>query len=198
MVMPSLSFFKAFSEFDMDALGLASKLTEVQKKQICSLLGNVKLHLLYKASAHGYTASAFHQRCDHQGPTLIVAYSNSGDIFGGYTSKHYTQSEQYINDEKAFLFRLQGRTPVQFNITTPDGSNARYDDYTGGPCFGEEVYFLYMDSAQVYCNVGDVYRFNENDHSVKKLCNRLRGSIQTIISSINLATHIGSTIMPTR
>lgn len=143
-----------------------SNLTEDQEKRICSLLGNVELHLLYKASVHGYTASAFHQRCDHQGPTLIVAYSNSGDIFGGYTSKDYTQTQQNINDKNAFLFRLQGTTPVQFKITTPDGNNARYDNYNGGPCFGNEVYFLYQGNAQVYCNAGTVYRFDGNNHSV--------------------------------
>ncbi|KAB5559154.1 hypothetical protein PHYPO_G00025690 [Pangasianodon hypophthalmus] len=130
------------------------------------LAGDVELHLLYKASIHGYTASAFHQRCDHQGPTLIVAYSDTGDIFGGYTSKDYTQTRQYINDEKAFLFRLQGTTPVQFKVTTPNGNKARYDDYNGGPCFGQEVYFLYSNSAQVYCNLSNIYRFNENNHSV--------------------------------
>ncbi|XP_053490992.1 interferon-induced protein 44-like [Ictalurus furcatus] len=148
----------------MDALDLAFPSIFIEdQEQICSLLGNVELHLLYKASVHGYTASAFHQRCDHQGPTVIVAYSNTGDIFGGYTSEDYTQTQRYINDEKAFLFRLQGTTPVQFKIKTPNGSQARYDNYNAGPCFGNEVYFLHNNSAQVCCNPGNVYMFNRND-----------------------------------
>ncbi|XP_017333391.1 interferon-induced protein 44-like isoform X2 [Ictalurus punctatus] len=134
-----------------------------EQEQICSLLGNVELHLLYKASVHGYTASAFHQRCDHQGPTVIVAYSNTGDIFGGYTSEDYTQTQGYINDKNAFLFQLQGKTPVQFKIKTPNGSKARNDNYNTGPCFGNEVYFLHNNSAKVCCNPGNVYKFKTND-----------------------------------
>lgn len=133
-----------------------------EQEQICSLLGNVELHLLYKASVHGYTASAFHQRCDHQGPTVIVAYSNTGNIFGGYTSEDYTQTQGYINDKNAFLFQLQGKTPVQFKIKTPNGSKARNDNYNTGPCFGNEVYFLHNNSAQVCCNPGNVYMFKTN------------------------------------
>lgn len=155
--------FKAFSEFNMEASGLAIKLTEGQKKQICSLLGNVELRLLYKASVHGYAASAFHQRCDNQGPTLIVAYSNSGEILGGYTSQDYTGSGQYINDKHAFLFELKNNIPVQFKITTPNGNTARYDDYNGGPRFGSEVFFLYQNQAQVYCNEGNVYMFKRKN-----------------------------------
>uniref|UniRef100_A0A671SPU0 Si:ch211-197g15.6 n=1 Tax=Sinocyclocheilus anshuiensis TaxID=1608454 RepID=A0A671SPU0_9TELE len=60
---------------------LTSDLTEEQSKQLHDLLGNVKLSLLYKASVHGYQASAFHNRCDRQGPTLLVAYNRSGYIF---------------------------------------------------------------------------------------------------------------------
>ncbi|KAF4083200.1 hypothetical protein AMELA_G00137290 [Ameiurus melas] len=155
---------QAFSEFYMDALGLVfpSIFTEAQE-EIYSWLGNVELHLLYKASVHGYTASAFHQRCDHQGPTLIVACSNSGEIYGGYTSEDYTQTKCYINDGNAFLFHLQGTTPVQFGIKTPRGKNARYDDYNAGPCFGNEVYFLHNNSAQVSCKPGNVYMFNTNN-----------------------------------
>ncbi|XP_016146551.1 interferon-induced protein 44-like [Sinocyclocheilus grahami] len=91
---------------------LTSDLKEEKCRQLCGLLGNVKLSLLYKASVHGYQASAFHQRCDHQGPTLLVAYNHSGYIFGGYTSVDYTQSGQYITDEEAFLFSFQGKIPV--------------------------------------------------------------------------------------
>ncbi|XP_016118454.1 TLD domain-containing protein 1-like [Sinocyclocheilus grahami] len=99
---------------------LTSDLKEEKCRQLCGLLGNVKLSLLYKASVHGYQASAFHQRCDHQGPTLLVAYNHSGYIFGGYTSVDYTQSGQYITDEEAFLFSFQGKIPVCFKVNTEE------------------------------------------------------------------------------
>ncbi|XP_067252191.1 interferon-induced protein 44-like [Chanodichthys erythropterus] len=131
-----------------------SKLTEEQRKQLCGLLGNVELTLLYKASVHGYNASTFHQRCDRQGPTLLVAYNRAGYIFGGYTSVEYAQSGQHIRDVDAFLFSFQGNNPVCFNVSS--GCNARLDN-TGGPNFGQKLYFCYNNQPVVYDQSGQIY-----------------------------------------
>ncbi len=112
---------------------LTSSLTEEKRKQLCALLGNVELTLLYKASVHGYQASAFHQKCDRQGPTLLVAYNHSDYIFGGYTSVDYSQSGKYISDKEAFLFSFQGKIPVYSKVIS--GKYSRYDD-AGMPNFG--------------------------------------------------------------
>ncbi|XP_051721897.1 interferon-induced protein 44-like [Ctenopharyngodon idella] len=136
---------------------IASDLTEEKRKQLCALLGNVELTLLYKASVHGYNASAFHQRCDHQGPTLLVAYNSLGYIFGGYTSVEYAQSGQQITDNEAFLFSVQGETPVHFKVNK---LNARLDD-AGGPNFSQQLYFCYNDQPVVhYKSVNWVQHFN--------------------------------------
>ncbi|XP_050951348.1 interferon-induced protein 44-like isoform X1 [Labeo rohita] len=133
---------------------LTSNLTEKQRKQLCGLMGNVKLTLLYKASVHGYQASAFHQRCDRQGPTLLVAYNRSGYTFGGYTSVDYAQSGQQITDETSFMFSFQGGAPVRFNCSSD--CYARYDD-AGGPNFGEQFYFCYNNQPVVYDQGRDLY-----------------------------------------
>ncbi|KAK7126793.1 hypothetical protein R3I94_018094 [Phoxinus phoxinus] len=132
---------------------LTSNLTEKKRKQLCGLLGNVELTLLYKASVHGYDASAFHQRCDRQGPTLLVAYNLSGYIFGGYTSVDYAQSGQHIIDEKAFLFNVQGGALC---IKVNTGCNARLDD-ARAPNFGQQLYFCYNNQPVVYHQGQNVY-----------------------------------------
>ncbi|CAM4656861.1 unnamed protein product [Leuciscus chuanchicus] len=129
---------------------LTSDLTEEKINQLCGLLGNVELTLLYKASVHGYQASAFHQRCDRQGPTLLVAYNRSGYIFGGYTSVDYTQSGQQITDPDIFLFSFQGKIPVCIKVNS--GQYARLDD-AGGPNFGQQLYFCY-NNQPVLLNQG--------------------------------------------
>uniref|UniRef100_A0A8C1WJK0 TLDc domain-containing protein n=3 Tax=Cyprinus carpio TaxID=7962 RepID=A0A8C1WJK0_CYPCA len=133
-----------------------SSITEEQRKQLCALLGDVELSLLYKASVHGYQDSAFHQRCDHQGPTLLVAYNHSGYIFGGYTSVDYTQCFQDIVDKEAFLFSFQGGVPVRININSE--FSARYDD-TGMPNFGEQLFFCYRNRPVVHHQGGDVFNY---------------------------------------
>ncbi|KAL1251382.1 hypothetical protein QQF64_019178 [Cirrhinus molitorella] len=133
---------------------LTSNLTEEQRKQLCGLLENAELTLLYKASVHGYQASAFHQRCDRQGPTLLVAYNYSGYVFGGYTSVDYAQSGQQIIDDKAFLFSVHGGAPLCIYVNS--GNYARSDD-AGGPNFGQQLYFCYNNQATVYNQILNKY-----------------------------------------
>ena len=72
--------FRTFLCFIMSAV--TSRLSEDQEKQLLSLFGQARICLLYKASVHDYTAVDFHARCDRQGPTITVAYNQSGFIFG--------------------------------------------------------------------------------------------------------------------
>ncbi|KAK2906924.1 hypothetical protein Q8A67_005909 [Cirrhinus molitorella] len=133
------------------------KLTDEKSKRLRALLGNVKLSLLYKASVHGYKASAFHKRCDRQGPTLLVAYNRSGYIFGGYTSVDYAQSGQYVTDREAFLFSFQGKIPVCIKINF--GHYARLDD-VGGPNFGQQLYFCFNNQPVVLNQRGNAFSVN--------------------------------------
>ncbi|XP_039538263.1 interferon-induced protein 44-like [Pimephales promelas] len=152
------------NRFGEDMAPIASDLPEEQRKQLCGLLGNVDLTLLYKASVHGYTASAFHQRCDRQGPTVLVAYNRSGYIFGGYTSVDYTQSGEQITDEEAFLFSLRHGTPVRIKVNS---YITRLDD-TGGPNFGQQLYFCYRNKPVVYHNTENLCVFlNEPINTLK-------------------------------
>uniref|UniRef100_A0A671P3V2 TLDc domain-containing protein n=1 Tax=Sinocyclocheilus anshuiensis TaxID=1608454 RepID=A0A671P3V2_9TELE len=126
-------------------------------KRLRALLGNVKLSLLYKASVHGYKASAFHQRCDRRGPTLLVAYNRSGYIFGGYTSVDYARSGQHIIDREAFLFSFQGKIPVCIKVNS--GHYARLDN-AGGPNFGQQLYFCYKNQPVVLNHRGNAFSVN--------------------------------------
>ncbi|XP_065101856.1 interferon-induced protein 44-like [Paramisgurnus dabryanus] len=134
-----------------------SKLPEEKKKQLCALLGDVDLTLLYKASVHGYNGAAFHKLCDRQGPTLLVAYNSSGYIFGGYTSKDYTQSGQYVNDDDAFLFYYQGKIPVCIKVNS--GHHARIDD-SGWPNFGQYLHFCYNNQPTLHNQGGNAFTIN--------------------------------------
>uniref|UniRef100_A0A674J9T6 TLDc domain-containing protein n=1 Tax=Terrapene triunguis TaxID=2587831 RepID=A0A674J9T6_9SAUR len=113
--------------------GVKSRLTQDEVKQLQHLLGSRQFSLLYKASVHGYNASIFHAKCDAQGPTVAVAYNGSGYIFGGFTCQSYVSSGGYINDEKAFLFRLKGKegvlSPLKIPVKTASGEIRSYKPY---------------------------------------------------------------------
>ncbi|XP_054458332.1 interferon-induced protein 44-like [Anoplopoma fimbria] len=133
-------------------------LTSSQQKTICSQLGRVKLQLLYKASIHGFTSAAFHQRCDNHCPTVSVGYNASGYVFGGYTQQPFCQSGQYVHDDEAFLFTLNGEKLLKYPVTTP--ANAVRMISTSGPYFGEAFVLVNGGTATVYTSPGNYYNFN--------------------------------------
>ena len=47
-----------------------------------------KWKLLFKASQDGFTAQAFHGRCDNKGPTVTIVKSGN-NIFGGFTENSW-------------------------------------------------------------------------------------------------------------
>ena len=46
--------------------------------------GPAEAKLLYRASRDGRKLQRFHELCDNKGPTVVVAKSKGGHIFGGY------------------------------------------------------------------------------------------------------------------
>ncbi|KAM9500919.1 interferon-induced protein 44-like [Clarias gariepinus] len=137
---------------------ITSRLSMEQELKLCSLLGQDKLTLLFKASVHGFTADAFHRKCDRQGSTLTVAYNNSGYIFGAYTSKDYAQTGQNIIDDKAFMFSFNERevdkAPLRWTSTN---AQCAFIDGNTGPNY-VSLLFLHNNTATVYSNPG-TYNF---------------------------------------
>lgn len=136
---------------------VTSSLSGDQEKKLLSLFGHVRLSLLYKASVQGYTAAAFHARCNSQGPTLVAAYNKAGFLFGAYTSKDYTQNGQPINDDKAFLYSINDERKNPLRVSSANGQYGFTDENTG-PNFGALV-FLFNDTATVQYNAGNSYNF---------------------------------------
>ncbi|XP_047442382.1 interferon-induced protein 44-like isoform X2 [Mugil cephalus] len=134
------------------------QLTVNQQRTICSQLGRVKLKLLYKASVHGYTSAAFHQRCDNRSPTVSVGYNASGFVFGGYTKQPFSQSGQYVQDDQAFLFTFSGEMLLKYTVTQPVYAVKMMNNT--GPYFGEALILANGSKATVYSNPGTYYNFN--------------------------------------
>lgn len=140
---------------------VTSSLSNDQRKKLLSLLGHVRLHLLYKASIHGFTSEAFHKRCDKQGPTVIVAYNAAGFVFGAYTSKDYTQSGDDVDDEEAFLYSIHAEENKPMRVAVNSGECA-FTDGEHGPDYGALV-FLIDDEPEVESNPGTSFNFQAEE-----------------------------------
>uniref|UniRef100_A0A671V4S1 TLDc domain-containing protein n=1 Tax=Sparus aurata TaxID=8175 RepID=A0A671V4S1_SPAAU len=134
------------------------RLTKSQQRTNCSQLGRVKLQLLYKASIHGFTGAAFHQRCDTRSPTVSVGYNASGFVFGGYIKQPFSQSGQYVNDDQAFLFTFSREKLLKYPVTVP--ANAVRMININGPHFGDTLVLVHGSKPVVYNCPGKFYNFN--------------------------------------
>jgi hypothetical protein len=130
------------------------------KKALTEFVGQQYLpsNLLYKASRDGWFANVFHERCDDKGATLVIAKSEYGNIFGGFSKmdwggKHIS-FKGFITDPNAFLFSLtdgQGREPVVLKLKSP--SSAMQNDFRAGPCYGAGSDLrLNLNEQTVQCN----------------------------------------------
>lgn len=103
-----------------------------------SILKNDKLHLqtqinawygipkqnwrlVFRASANGFSASAFHRYCDGVAPVIVIAQSERGEISGGFTDVPWAKTNRkggYIHSERSFLFTLynEQEQPTKYNI----------------------------------------------------------------------------------
>jgi TLD len=92
--------------------------------------------LLYSATRDGFSASAFHTKCDNKGPTVVVIKSANGNLFGGYAAASWDQSGNYKNAPGSFLFVLSNAslTPTKYNCQ--ETGNDMYCNAGYGPTFG--------------------------------------------------------------
>mmetsp|Transcript_926 Transcript_926/g.1250 ORF Transcript_926/g.1250 Transcript_926/m.1250 type:complete len:579 (-) Transcript_926:93-1829(-) len=79
----------------------------------------VKLKCLLNSKRHGFSANAFHKRCDGKGPTIFLVKNEINAIFGGFTSVKWgtnangiKKSKKEMRDPTAFLFALKPTTNV--------------------------------------------------------------------------------------
>ncbi|CDW80390.1 tldc domain-containing protein [Stylonychia lemnae] len=66
----------------------------------------LRFQMIYKGTRDGFSSKVFHQFCNTQGPTISFILNEFGYVFGGYASVHWNSNNQYVSDDKAFLFSL--------------------------------------------------------------------------------------------
>ena len=83
---------------------------EMLTRKINNSNNKITLNLLYKATADGDTAEAFHQKCDQAESSLVLVETDKGKRFGGFTSNNWRGDGEDKMDPKAFVFSLDKMT----------------------------------------------------------------------------------------
>ena len=92
----------------------------------------INFELIYKAKIDGDKAKTFHNNVDGKGPLIILVKTSNDIIIGGYTSKAWSSSNEYMNDSEAFLFSLTSEK--KYRIIKPEYACLHLEN--DGPCFG--------------------------------------------------------------
>ena len=111
---------------------------EADLQDLCDLNHNYKFKLIYRASQDGFSGVDFHRRCDGYPNTLtIVKVKGNDNIFGGFSSLPWGTSNNYKEDNDAYIFSLINKynRPIRFPYVS-----SKLNDTT------EEVYSIYSNS----------------------------------------------------
>ena len=104
---------------------------ELLTRKICKNNKKVTLDLLFKGTVDSDKASAFHNKCDWAGKTLVLIETTNGIRFGGYTSCSWEGYCIEKKDDNAFVFQLN--TMKIYNIIPGEDAIGCYPRY--GPVF---------------------------------------------------------------
>ena len=100
--------------------------------------GYSNLELIYRGTRDGSSSNIFHNKCNYQGPTIILYKNEKGNIFGGFASMPWTSNNSYYSAPDCFLFTLtniHNTEPTKF--PNEDSSRSVYHNSDRGPCFGD-------------------------------------------------------------
>ena len=96
------------------------------------------MELIYRGSRDGTTANIFHNKCDNQGPMIILFKNGKGNIFGGYCPISWNSNEGWKSVPEAFIFTLTNIyniEPTKFKRTKDE--HGIYFNSNYGPWFGD-------------------------------------------------------------
>ena len=96
------------------------------------------MKLLYRGTRDGSEANTFHNKCNNQGPTIVLCKNEKNNIFGGYASTDWTSNGNYNYANGSFLFTLtniHGTEPTKYPNTN-NYNYAVYHNNSYGPTFG--------------------------------------------------------------
>ena len=112
-----------------------------------------KLELLYRGTRDGGDGSHFHEKCDNQGPTILLCMNDKGNIFGGYASISWTKVGGSKSSPGNFIFtftNIHNTEPTKFNLKDNNCKNAAYDHKDFGPIIGNNDFYFYQTFLNVY------------------------------------------------
>ena len=140
------------------------------------------LELLYRASRDGWTAEAFHDKCDGFASTITLARVNrqgsetTDSVVGGFSSVPWASSGDWHNSPGAFLFVLKDGVgngqPMRWGVNDGHVDQAVYLRGSHGPSFGNWAFAVVNWNEASTCLTMRTGGYYDNCYNVSKLDGR--------------------------
>jgi hypothetical protein len=137
-----------FPILESDPLNKSKILTKWEQAALLSMSKFVDGILLYRATRDGFSASAFHEKCDGKDNTITIIKTDSDDVFGGFTAAKWSSHNGDTTDSKVFIFSLREKGEHNFRKLPCEEEQCFIiggSDY--GPGFGEII--LIRDNSNI-------------------------------------------------
>ena len=126
---------------------------------------------LYSLSEVGAGARLFHERCDNQGPTVILVRANTNYIFGGFNPSSWMAECVYSESNDAFLFSLmrEGQKGcIKCEVRKERADKAiKLNEAQYSPGFGEsdisDLFISFKAPSKSYSLLGNVYKLPKGE-----------------------------------
>jgi len=125
--------------------------------------GFKKMELLYRGSRDGTTSKAFHEKCDHKGPTICLYQNEKGYIFGGFASIPWTSDGSTHEAKNSIIFTLTNIHGTEATKFLNKNSSSVHHHPDRGPCFGNynDIY-VRQDYSSSNCNASFPCDYNDS------------------------------------
>ena len=167
---------------------LSQKLEELLKKKD---MNGRKWSLLYQGSRDGFLAYDFHSRCDSKPNTLTIIKSQSGNIFGAFTSVLWNSIGTWQDDKSAFIFSLVNKEnrPLIFEHSSSK-LNSLVSHKNFCPTFGQghdlHISNFSNTNRNSYSNLGYTYTHPDFEYGSEKAKKHLAGSYYFQVQEIEV------------
>ncbi len=176
-------------EFDSNIL---SKVQTFELIKLCEFDNKTEFKLLYRATRDGFSAEAFHSKCDKIPKTLtLIKVKDKPHIFGGYTEATW-EGSGYKQDQNAFIFSLVNNDNNPIKMKTDD-QYIQYaiecDPYYGPTFGGGRDFAIWSDSntnASSFSILGNTYQFPNYKYCSNEALSFLAGSGLFLTSEIEV------------
>jgi hypothetical protein len=137
---------KIFDSIDFPNSNILTQNQSGSLLKIIKPFSHIGFSLIYQASRDGFGLKDFHSKCDGVLNTLMIIKTTDSYVFGGFTTKDWTELDGYMSDSNAFLFSLINPfyQPVKMNIKNPN-------------------YAIYQGPDLVDYDYNDFFGFGQND-----------------------------------